>query len=402
MAGKPRLAVVSPFLDKQHGTERCVAEQVERLARDYEVHVYSTRVKDVDPAAIVWHRIPALFGPYLLAYCWWFLANHLWRWWDQHVRGIHFDLIYTPGINCIDADVIAVHILFSELHSQVKNEVKLGLNPVSSWPRLVHRRLYYLLIISLERFIYRRKRLLLTTVSRKTASDLQRHGQRNVCAIYHGVNTQRFNCQVHGQLRHEIKQLLGIPESVICLLLVGNDWKNKGLPCLLDAVGRVPSGLVRLLVVGSDDPASYEHLIGRVGLRGRVDFLPLRSDVEAYYAAADVYVSPALEDAFGLPPLEAMACGIPVIVSSRAGVSEIITDGVDGLILKDPEDVVSLSLMITELAKEPLWRKMLGENAARTARRHTWEHNAAELKLIFEQAMQRRSGHQTPAMQEVP
>jgi len=143
-------------------------------------------------------------------------------------------------------------------------------------------------------------------------------------------------------------------------------------------------------------------LIGRVGLRGRVDFLPLRSDVEAYYAAADVYVSPALEDAFGLPPLEAMACGIPVIVSSRAGVSEIITDGVDGLILKDPEDVVSLSLMITELAKEPLWRKMLGENAARTARRHTWEHNAAELKLIFEQAMQRRSGHQTPAMQEVP
>jgi glycosyltransferase involved in cell wall biosynthesis len=401
VAGKPRLAVVSPFLDTQHGTERCVVEQVERLAWDYEVHVYSNQVEDIDPASIVWHRVPVLSGPHLLAYCWWFLANHLWRWWDQRVRGLRFDLIYTPGINCVDADVIAVHIVFSEFYSQVKEELTLGLNPVSSWPRLVHRRVYYLLIIFLEHFVYGHKEVLLTAVSKKTAGDLRQYGKRGVRAIYHGVNLQRFNCQIRGRLRVQARRLLGIPESALCLLLVGNDWRKKGLSRLLDAIGRVPSGLVRLLVVGNDDPAPHKHLVDRMGIGAYVDFLPLRSDVEAYYAAADIYVSPALEDAFGLPPLEAMACGIPVIVSSRAGVSEIVTDGVDGLILKDPEDVVALTQMIVTLANEPLWRKTLGENAARTACQYTWERNAAELKMIFEQVMQRRSGHQTSAMQEV-
>ena len=71
---KTRIAVVSPFLDKQHGTERCVVEQVERLARDYEVHVYSNRVEDIDLSRIVWHRVPraaraAPFRLLLVAYC---------------------------------------------------------------------------------------------------------------------------------------------------------------------------------------------------------------------------------------------------------------------------------------------------------------------------------------------
>ena len=50
---------------------------------------------------------PRCPGPHLFAYCWWFLANHLWRWWDRRFRGLRFDLTYTPGINCFDADVIS-------------------------------------------------------------------------------------------------------------------------------------------------------------------------------------------------------------------------------------------------------------------------------------------------------
>ena len=69
---------------------------------------------------------------------------------------------------------------------------------------------------------------------------------------------------------------------------------------------------------------------------GRVHFLPPRQDVEFYYAAADAYVGPSLEDTFALPPQEAMACGMPVIVSAENGTSEIITDGKDGLILGIP------------------------------------------------------------------
>jgi UDP-glucose:(heptosyl)LPS alpha-1,3-glucosyltransferase len=121
-----------------------------------------------------------------------------------------------------------------------------------------------------------------------------------------------------------------------------------------------------------------------------VAFLPPRPDVEFYYSAADAYVSPALEDSFGLPPLEAMACGLPVIVSGRAGVSEVVTDGVDGLVLKDPNDVASLAKLISQLHENPALRQTMGENAARTARRYTWERNAEQLGQLFQEVLRRK------------
>jgi len=58
--------------------------------------------------------------------------------------------------------------------------------------------------------------------------------------------------------------------------------------------------------------------------------------VLSFYAAADAYVAPSLEDAFGLPILEAMACGLPVIASVQAGASENVLDGATGYLLRDP------------------------------------------------------------------
>ena len=115
---KIRIAVVSPFLDKQHGTERSMAEQVERLALNYEVHLYSHRVEDIDLSRIVWHRVPALPGPHIFAYVWWFAANHFQRWLDSQFGGLKCDLLYSPGINCMDADLISVHIVFAEFCQQ--------------------------------------------------------------------------------------------------------------------------------------------------------------------------------------------------------------------------------------------------------------------------------------------
>jgi UDP-glucose:(heptosyl)LPS alpha-1,3-glucosyltransferase len=389
---RPRLAVVSPFLDKQHGTERCVVEQVERLARDYEVHVYSNRVEDLDPATIVWHRIPALPGPHLFAYCWWFRANQLWRWWDQRVRGLRYDLIYSPGINCPDADVISVHIVFSEFYERMRDELKLRKNPVKTWPRLMHRRLYYSLITMLERRYYTREDIALVVVSKKVGDDLQRfYGRKNqLSLVYHGWDPSRFGYASRVGLRPQARQLLSIAEKAFAVLLIGNDWKNKGLPCLLDAVSRLDAPDICILAVGSDTNAPYASAIRRLGLQSRVRFLPIRPDVEFYYAAADVYVGPSLEDAFAMPPLEAMACGLPVIVSSQAGVSEVITHGVDGLILEDPRDAEALASMIGDLHRDAALRELLGKNAAQTAQRHTWDRNTEQLRAVIEQILSSR------------
>jgi glycosyltransferase involved in cell wall biosynthesis len=97
-----------------------------------------------------------------------------------------------------------------------------------------------------------------------------------------------------------------------------------------------------------------------------------------FYAAADVYAGPSLHDSFALPPIEAMACGLPVITSVTNGGSQIITEGLDGFVLNDAQDSVALSRLISRLYEQPDLRRSVGKNAARTAQSYSWERNASE------------------------
>jgi UDP-glucose:(heptosyl)LPS alpha-1,3-glucosyltransferase len=133
-----------------------------------------------------------------------------------------------------------------------------------------------------------------------------------------------------------------------------------------------------------------------------VRILSPRKDVEFYYAAADAYAGPSLEDSFALPPAEAMACGLPVIVSAAAGVSEIITHGVDGLILDDPKDAAGLAVMIRRLCEEKEFRDRLGERAAETTQQYTWESNGRELAAIFEGILERKSHFAAQTLAQEP
>jgi UDP-glucose:(heptosyl)LPS alpha-1,3-glucosyltransferase len=148
---------------------------------------------------------------------------------------------------------------------------------------------------------------------------------------------------------------------------------------------------IDLLVVSREDPAAIESLVSDSGLAGCVRTMPPRKDVEFYYAAADVYAGPSLEDTFALPPSEAMACGLPVIVSAANGTCEIMTDERNGLILSDPTNSAELAEMLRRLYHDQDLRKRLGENAAGTARKYTWERNGRELSMIFGDIVRRRA-----------
>jgi UDP-glucose:(heptosyl)LPS alpha-1,3-glucosyltransferase len=383
---KPRLAVISPFIDKRHGTERRVAEWISRLGEDFEIHVYSQRVEDVDLEKITVHRIPKIPGPHLANFLWWFGANHLWRWWDRRFRGLNPDLVYTPGTNCLDADAVSVHIVFAEFYRQVEPELRFRSNSIWFWPRLLHRRLYYRLVMFLERKIYSNPRVSLIPIARKTAADLQRlYGRNdNLPVVYLGLDHAKFNPEVRQRLRSEVRKQLGVGDGRFVLLLIGNDWRLKGLPALLDALQKLRDLPVCLLVAGKDDLLPYKKRLRESGLEERVRFLPSRPDVESYYAAADAYVGPSLEDAFAQPAAEAMACGLPVIISITMGASEIMHDGVDGLILRDPTDAEDLAAKIRLLWTDAALRSRLGAQATQTAQQYTWDRNGKEMRAILQ------------------
>jgi UDP-glucose:(heptosyl)LPS alpha-1,3-glucosyltransferase len=389
-----RIAVVSPFIDKRHGTERRIAEWITRLPEEYEIHIYSQRVEDVDIARMRWHRIPRIPGPHILNFLWWLAANHFWRWWDAHVHGLWPDLVYTAGTNCWNADLISVHIVFAEFVRMSEHELRFLGNPVRFWPRLLHRWLYYRLIIFLERRMYTNPRIGLILIAKKTANDLKRHygiaGPMPI--VYIGLDHKIFNPARRIQSRLEVRKELGFTENKFVLVLVGNDWKKKGLVALIEAIAQLKELPLALVVAGKDDSAPYQNRIRELGLEGKVMFCPPRADVQRYYAAADVYVGPSLEDTFAQPPAEAMACGLPVITTATNGTAEIMTDGVDGLILQDPSDVAGLANRIRWLYEHPAERENIAARAAITAREYTWDRNGTEIRAIFASALDRRGG----------
>lgn len=79
-----------------------------------------------------------------------------------------------------------------------------------------------------------------------------------------------------------------------------------------------------------------------------------------------------------------MACGVPAIVSSHAGISEIVRDGEANLVLADPEDFTSLAKMIHKFVADPALCAREGAEATRRVAQYTWDRNAAEIKEVLE------------------
>jgi glycosyltransferase involved in cell wall biosynthesis len=403
-ARRPRLAVVSPFLDKSHGSERIVVEWLSHLPDTFDVHIYSQHVEDLDLSRFTWHRIPKLPLPHLIDFLWWLAACHLWVGWHHRFRGLQYDLIFSSGANYPGADVICVHIVFAEYVRQVSLETSLLRNPVWHWPRLIHRKLYYGIARLLENRAYRNPNTTLVVNSKKTAREVARHYHRAepIPVIYPGIDHSVFSPARRIALRDAARRNLGLTDDQLAIVLVGNDWLNKGVAVLLDALEQLHELPVRLLIVSREVPSRWWRLVTEKGLNSHVSLLPPRKDIEFYYAAADVYAGPSLQDAYAMPPAEAMACGLPAIVSSLAGVSEIVTNGADGLILDDPRDAAGLAAMIRRLYQDKEFRGQLGERAAVTARKFTWENNSRELAAIFGEIVQRKSGFAARTLAQEP
>jgi glycosyltransferase involved in cell wall biosynthesis len=390
---KPRLAVISPFLDKRHGSERVIVEWLSHLPDEFEIHVYAQRIEDVDRSRFVWHRIPKLPGPHLLNFLWWLAAIRLRIGWDRRFRGLRHDLVFTSGANYFGADVVCVHIVFAEYVRQVELELRFSRSPVKHWPRLLHRRLYYGVAIWAERSCYTNANATLVVHSDKTARELGEIFERRdrIPVLYLGLDHSVFNPERRAALRRDARSALELSEDQFAVVLVGNDWRNKGVPVLLEALEQLREFPIRLFVVSREDSSACWTLVKEKHLENRIRFLLPRDDIEFYYAAADVYAGPSLQDSYAMPPAEAMACGLSVIVSATAGVSEIITDGEDGLILRDPSDANALVAMIRQLYEDRAYRTRLGKAAAETTQRYTWSRNGQELAAIFEDILRRKA-----------
>ena len=161
----------------------------------------------------------------------------------------------------------------------------------------------------MEHRAYKNYATTLVVYSRKTAREVEQFYGRDddIPVLYLGLDHSVFNTTIRAALRGRARQELKLAQDRFTLILVGNDWRNKGVPALLDALGYLRDLPVGLLIVSREDQSSCWRLGTEKRLEDRMLFLPPRKDIEFYYAAADAYVGPSLKESYGIAPAEAMA-----------------------------------------------------------------------------------------------
>jgi UDP-glucose:(heptosyl)LPS alpha-1,3-glucosyltransferase len=183
----------------------------------------------------------------------------------------------------------------------------------------------------------------------------------------------------------EARRLLGLPQSGVLMLFVANDYARKGLDTLLAAMVRLPEGTMLAVVGNPAGIPAYKDQARRLHLAEQVHFLGAMKDVSLAYRAATLLVHPTLDDTFAMVVLEAMAHGLPVVVSGPAhcGISALLRHGEDALLLDEPRHERQLANAIARVLGDPPLAARLSENARRFARDHTWEEAARRYDALY-------------------
>jgi len=210
--------------------------------------------------------------------------------------------------------------------------------------------------------------------------------------IPNGIDPERFHPGVADRHREETRKELGLEPGQKLLLFVGTDGVRKGLPQLLEALGKVhPEFAGQLLIAGNDPPERWRGDVVKNGLAGKVRFHGRESRIERLYAAADLVMMPSVFEGYGNVLPEAMACGRPVFTTKWVGAADFVTPGETGWVIPNckamPDYVYQLSQALAEADLETM-----GKKAAVAIRPYTWDWTVGELEKVYEMVVREKKG----------
>jgi glycosyltransferase involved in cell wall biosynthesis len=175
----------------------------------------------------------------------------------------------------------------------------------------------------------------------------------------------------------------------LTLLYLGTLEPRTNIPNLLRAFDLIAGESGAELVLGGAQGWLTDELhqtLNAMRSRDRVrltGFIP-EAELRSWLSAADIFVFPSRYEGFGLPPLEAMACGTPVVASTSSSLPAVLGD--DAL-LADPDDIESIAAAIKRLLDDPVLATDLRKRGLRRAARFTWEETARQTRASYQAAL---------------
>ncbi len=193
------------------------------------------------------------------------------------------------------------------------------------------------------------------------------------------------------EVRDHIRtQLAWAPDEVGCLLVARNPLR-KGLAAVAQAFETLPQRY-KLAVVGADAEAHNFIQRHHPALSGRVRLIEPVSEVSPYYQSADIYLHPTLRDSFGMAPLEAMAHGLPVILSGQqyCGFAAFVRHHHDAWVLEDPRDCEMMAEALLALDPQRPLRGQFIHHSAQLVEQFSWQRIAERYESLYRRVVQAR------------
>jgi UDP-glucose:(heptosyl)LPS alpha-1,3-glucosyltransferase len=369
MGGSLRLAVVRQRYNAYGGAERFVSRALPALERAGAEVTLVTRAEQGWGA----RRVLRVDPPYV---------GNLWRDWSfaRVARAAWlregFDLVQSheriPGCDVYRAGD-GVHRRWLELRAAASGALErlaIALNP------------YHGYVCRAEKKMFEHPRLRAVICNSHMVREEIRRAFRidadKLHVVYNGVDLDEFHPRHREALRPAARAELGCGPGDTLFLFVGSGFARKGLDAAIAALAQASDAALRLAIVGRDrEYDRYRDLSQGLNVR----FVGAQDDVRPYYAAADCLLLPTRYDPFPNTVLEAMAMGLPAIVSERCGGAEIIERGQNGWVC-GADDPAGLSRLLV-LAAQAIRGEDAGRAARATAERFGIDAMAAQLADLY-------------------
>lgn len=366
-----RIAVVIPKYGLVGGAESFAYEVTERLAQrnDFEMHVFANRWRH-GTESITFHKVPILLFP---------------RW----LRPISFAWFARKAVYARNCAIVHSHERIFDMDLFTFHGI-----PHRTWIREVRGKCLSLFDHATawveQKGIQCDGFPIILPVSNLAKNQLLRTyeiPESRVHVIPPGLAGDLYlDCDKEIS-RNEIRQQHGLAPDDIVVLFVGMNFEIKGLELLLKGVAAVAGrenrkSKLKVLVVGKGNRQRYLSMARDLGIVEQVFFAGVTFEVEKYYLASDIFAMPSRFDTFGLAVLEAMAGGLPAIVTETVGAKDLLDHGLNGFVLPAnplPEDIASILTLLMDNEK----RAVMGENAKLAAFAKDWNDTAEQIAELY-------------------
>lgn len=368
IVNRRKIAVIVPKYGLIGGGERFVSELTERIARNprFEVHVFANQWQKLSDN-ITFHKVPIFrFPKFLTTPSFAFSAK-------KQISQMNFDLVHSHE-RVFEADIVTLHSV-----------------PHRFWVREIRKKkvmsLFDLATIRVEQRMVKSnppRFLPVSGIAKEKFLEEYQIDPAKISVIHPGVDTEMFK-PLKPEIRQAVRQKFGFDESDTVIAFAGMNFEVKGLDKLMTALARLKnfSTRLKLLVIGKGNNKKYKALAQKFGIENHVVFAGVQTQgIENLYGAADIFSMLSDFDTFGMVVLEAMSCGLPVVISQNVGAKDIVSEGVNGFVVngQDIDATASKLLLLTNTE----YRQTMATAARETALRHSWDAMTARILKIYE------------------